>query len=68
MKNQQNIRILLVDDEMALLEFLSKRLLKKGFTLKAIFSGGQRFNYAELTNFLRPCRNCKRVNTFKTLL
>ena len=39
MSNQQNIRVLLVDDEMTLLEYLSKRLLKQGFTVKAAFSG-----------------------------
>jgi len=33
------IRILLVDDEENLLEYLSKRLLKQGFTVKATFSG-----------------------------
>lgn len=39
MSNQSNIRVLLVDDEETLLEFLSKRLLKEGFTVKATFSG-----------------------------
>ncbi|NVM57297.1 MAG: response regulator [Desulfobacterales bacterium] len=33
------MRVLLVDDEETLLEFLSKRLLKQGYTVKATFSG-----------------------------
>ena len=41
MSDQQHIRVLLVDDEETLLEYLSKRLLKKGFTVKATFSGEQ---------------------------
>jgi two-component system NtrC family response regulator len=39
MSEQGNIRVLLVDDEENLLEYLSKRLLKQGFTVKAAFSG-----------------------------
>ena len=34
-----NIRILLVDDESELVEYLSKRLLKAGFTVRAASSG-----------------------------
>jgi DNA-binding NtrC family response regulator len=41
MSEQANIRVLLVDDEENLLEYLSKRLLKQGFTVKATFSGEQ---------------------------
>ena len=41
MSDPQHIRVLLVDDEETLLEYLSKRLLKKGFTVKASFSGEQ---------------------------
>jgi DNA-binding NtrC family response regulator len=41
MGEQANIRVLLVDDEENLLEYLSKRLLKQGFTVKATFSGEQ---------------------------
>jgi len=37
--NEDHIRVLLVDDEENLLEYLSKRLLKLGFTVKATFSG-----------------------------
>jgi two-component system NtrC family response regulator len=40
------IRILLVDDEENLLEYLSKRLLKQGFTVKATFSGAEALNAA----------------------
>ena len=40
------IRILLVDDEENLLEYLSKRLLKQGFTVKATFSGEEALNAA----------------------
>jgi DNA-binding NtrC family response regulator len=39
MNEKSNIRVLLVDDEENLLEYLSKRLLKLGFTVKATFSG-----------------------------
>jgi len=37
--DEHNIRVLLVDDEEVLVEYLSKRLLKQGFTVKAAFSG-----------------------------
>jgi two-component system NtrC family response regulator len=37
----------LVDDEEALLEFLSKRLLKQGFTIKATFSGEEAIEVAK---------------------
>jgi len=40
------IRILLVDDEETLLEYLSKRLLKQGFTVKATFSGEEAIDAA----------------------
>jgi len=46
MSDQENIRILLVDDEETLLEFLSKRLLKQGYTVKAAFSGEAAVNVA----------------------
>jgi DNA-binding NtrC family response regulator len=39
MKNQETIRILLVDDEEQLTEYLSKQLLKQGFAVRAAFSG-----------------------------
>jgi two-component system NtrC family response regulator len=40
------IRILLVDDEENLLEYLSKRLLKHGYTVKATFSGKEALDAA----------------------
>jgi len=39
MNDSNDIRVLLVDDEETMLEFLSKRLLRDGFTVKAAFSG-----------------------------
>jgi len=39
MSERETIRVLLVDDEEQLTEYLAKRLLKKGFTVKATFSG-----------------------------
>lgn len=47
MSDQSHIRVLLVDDEEALLEFLSKRLLKQGFTIKATFSGEEAIEVAK---------------------
>lgn len=47
MNDQPNIRVLLVDDEETLLEFLSKRLLKEGFTVKAAFSGEEAIEVAK---------------------
>ena len=39
MDDHPSIRVLLIDDEEMLLEYMSKRLLKKGFTVKCTFSG-----------------------------
>jgi two-component system NtrC family response regulator len=39
MAEQSTIRVLLVDDEETLLKYLSKRLLKQGFSVKVAFSG-----------------------------
>jgi len=39
MNEEPDIRVLLVDDEETLVEYLSKRLLREGFTVKATFSG-----------------------------
>jgi len=39
MSKIKDIRVLLVDDEQTLLEFLSKRLLREGFTVKVTFCG-----------------------------
>lgn len=51
MNDRPNIRILLVDDEETLLEYMSKRLLKKGFTVKAAFSGEEAVEVAEQEHF-----------------
>ena len=51
MTEQANIRILLVDDEETLLEYLSKRLLKQGLTVKAAFSGEQAIETAKQESF-----------------
>jgi len=47
MEDRQNIWILLVDDEKTLLEYLSKRLLRQGFTVKATFSGEEAIEAAK---------------------
>jgi PAS domain S-box-containing protein len=39
MNEKPDIRVLLIDDEETLIEYLSKRLLREGFTVKATFSG-----------------------------
>ncbi len=51
MNERPNIRVLLVDDEETLLEYMSKRLLKKGFTVKAAFSGTEAVEVAENEHF-----------------
>ena len=51
MTAQPTIRILLVDDEKSLLEYLSKRLLKKGHTVRAVFSGEQAVEVAKNEHF-----------------
>ena len=51
MDDLKNIRVLLVDDEETLLEYLSKRLLKKGFIVKAAFSGEEGLNVAGQEHF-----------------
>ena len=51
MSEQPNIRVLLVDDEENLIEYMSKRLLKQGFTVKAAFSGEAAIKVAESTHF-----------------
>jgi two-component system NtrC family response regulator len=37
--SSREIRVLLIDDEEELIEYLSKRLLKEGFTVRAVTSG-----------------------------
>jgi two-component system NtrC family response regulator len=51
MSEKQTIRVLLVDDEENLIEYLSKRLLKQGFTVKAAFSGEGALAVAEREHF-----------------
>jgi DNA-binding NtrC family response regulator len=51
MTDAPSIRILLVDDEETLLEYLSKRLLKMGHTVKAAFSGEQAIEVAKGEHF-----------------
>jgi two-component system NtrC family response regulator len=46
MSDTPDIKILLIDDEQTLLEYLSKRLLKEGFTVKATFSGEEALEVA----------------------
>jgi DNA-binding NtrC family response regulator len=47
MNQKPSIRVLLVDDEENLLEYLSKRLLKQGFSVKAAFSGEEALEAAQ---------------------
>ncbi len=51
MEEKPQIKVLLVDDEETLLEYLSKRLLKKGFTVRATFSGEEAIKAAKEENF-----------------
>ena len=51
MNDQQNIRVLLIDDEEVLLEYMSKRLLKRGFSVKATFSGEEAVEAAKQDHF-----------------
>ena len=51
MNDQPRIRVLLIDDEETLLEYMSKRLLRKGFTVKATFSGEEALEAAKQEHF-----------------
>lgn len=51
MNDQPNIRVLLVDDEETLLEYLSKRLLKQRFTVKSTFSGEEAVEAAKQEHY-----------------
>ncbi len=46
MSKSPDIKVLLIDDEQTLLDYLSKRLLKEGFTVKATFSGEEALDVA----------------------
>ncbi|MBL7204197.1 MAG: response regulator, partial [Desulfobacteraceae bacterium] len=45
------MRVLLIDDEETLIEYLSKRLLREGFTVKATFSGEEAVEVATNEDF-----------------
>jgi two-component system NtrC family response regulator len=51
MNEQDHIRVLLVDDEENLVEYMSKLLLKKGFTVKASFSGEEALEAAKQADY-----------------
>ena len=51
MSDKPDIRVLLIDDEQTLLEYLSKRLLREGFTVKATFSGEEAIEAASNDNY-----------------
>ncbi len=51
MKDKPDIRLLLIDDEETLIEYLSKRLLREGFTVKASFSGEEAVEVASSNDF-----------------
>ena len=46
MGENRDIRVLLIDDEQTLLEYLAKRLLREGFTVKVTFSGEEALQVA----------------------
>ncbi len=51
MTDKPDIKVLLIDDEQTLLEYLSKRLLREGFTVKATFSGEEAVEVASNENY-----------------
>ena len=51
MDDHPSVRVLLIDDEEMLLEYMSKRLLKKGFTVKCTFSGEEAVEAAQQQHF-----------------
>jgi DNA-binding NtrC family response regulator len=51
MNDRPSIRVLLIDDEEVLLEYMSKRLLRKGFTVKCAFSGEEAVEAAQKEHF-----------------
>ncbi len=51
MEDNADIRLLLVDNEETLLEYLSKRLLGEGFTVKVTFSGEEAIEVAADDDF-----------------
>ncbi len=51
MEERRDIKVLLIDDEQTLVEYLAKRLLREGFTVKATFSGEEAIQAASNENF-----------------
>jgi len=51
MSEKSDIRVLLIDDEETLVEYLSKRLLREGYTVKATFSGEEATEMANNDDF-----------------
>jgi len=51
MSEKSDIKVLLIDDEQTLLEYLSKRLLREEFTVKVTFSGEEAIEVATNDNF-----------------
>mgnify|MGYP002631227543 CR=1 FL=1 len=51
MSEKSDIRVLLIDDEETLVEYLSKRLLREGYTVKATFSGEEAIEVANNDDF-----------------
>ncbi|MBI5489396.1 MAG: response regulator [Deltaproteobacteria bacterium] len=49
--SEKQIRVLLVDDEEELIEYLSKRLLREGFTVRAVTSGRLALETVEAEEF-----------------
>jgi DNA-binding NtrC family response regulator len=51
MSRESDIKVLLIDDEETLLEYMSKRLLREGFTVKAASSGEEALQAARKEHF-----------------
>ena len=51
MSEESDIRVLLIDDEETLVEYLSKRLLREGYIVKATFSGEEAVEAANSDDF-----------------
>ena len=51
MNKESDIKVLLIDDEETLLEYLAKRLLREGLMVKATFSGEEALGVASNENF-----------------
>lgn len=51
MTEKTDIRVLLIDDEETLVEYLSKRLLREGYIVKATFSGEEAIEVANNDDF-----------------